>query len=103
LTFQPACELRAGQSPAGLPDSLVLSVIFFRACCSELDCGYVGVLPYGLQFARSRVWARELLGAPAGSSNRFKNDRWSLGPLNLTIDFAEDEQSIALVTVWLPW
>ena len=103
ITFQPSKELRDGLAPGQSSECLVLSVIFFRAYRSPLDSGYVGVLPYGLQFTHSRTAAGALLGAPAGSSGRYKNDRWALGSLNLTIDFAEDEQSIALVTVWLPW
>jgi len=34
---------------------------------------------------------------------KYKNDRWNWDPLYLTLDFADGEQSIQLVTVGLPW
>ena len=103
FTFQPASELRDGGSLADSPERLVLSVIFFRADYSDTGSTYSGRLPHELQFTNTRAQARALLGAPSGSSDRYKNDRWQFGSRSLTIDFADDEQSIKLVTAWLPW
>ena len=103
ITFTPAQALRDGHALGVPPNCLVASDLFFHPAGFENYSAYRGVLPYGLNFALSRTAARALLGSPSASSSRGKNDRWDRGPFYLTLDFANDEQSIQQVTLGLPW
>jgi hypothetical protein len=103
VCFKPAEQLRDGAT-LGVPiDGLVLTVIFFHAEGHEDYRAYTGALPRGLGFAQSRSAVHESLGAPSGSSTRHKNDRWDFDWYFLTVDFDDDERSIRLVTLGLPW
>lgn len=103
MTFMPAKRLRDGEALGVPPDALLAAVIFFYSEGLYGHRGFASALPHGLEFAMSRPAVHALLGAPAGSSAKYKNDRWNWDARFLTLDFNDDEQSIKLVTVGLPW
>ena len=103
ITFKPASKLRDGLRLAASADQLLLAVIFFHAEGFEGYRGYSGTLPRGLCFDHSRAAVRAALGAPAGTGTGHNNDRWDTENFYMTLDFADDERSIRLVTVGLHW
>lgn len=103
MTFLPAGHLRDGDSLGVPPATLVMAGIFFYSEGLYGHRGFAGALPHGLAFSMSRPAVHALLGAPSGSSAKYKNDRWNWDTRFLTLDFNEDPQTIKLVTVGLPW
>lgn len=81
----------------------VLACVFFHAAGHEGYRGFARALPLGLSFSDSRTRARQLLGAPFWSGTRYRSDRWNLEQRYLCLDYADDETSIELLTVGLPW
>lgn len=103
IVFLFAERLR-DESTLGVPATcLVTAGVFFHTDFFPGYRAYAGDLPYGLAFAQSRAVVRALLGEPKASSLKHKNDRWDFGAVYLTVDFKDDEQTIKLVTVGLPW
>jgi hypothetical protein len=87
----------------GHEEEQVLACVFFHAPGHEGHRGFARALPYGLSFGDSRARARQTLGAPFWSGSRHKGDRWNFERRYLCLDYAEDEASIRLLTVGLPW
>ena len=99
LKFQAAAG-HASQPEPSTADGMVLVAAFFYPDGTDEYQGSTE-LPYDLKFDQSRVAVRQLLGLPSASSSHYKNDRWELGPLYLTLDFSDDESRIQQVCVGL--
>jgi hypothetical protein len=102
LRFCRGHEL-AESTGLGTEPEQVLACVFFHAQGHEGHQGFAGALPLGLCFSDSRSRARQVLGDPFWSGTRYTSDRWNLQRCYLCLDYPEDEASIQLVTMGLPW
>ncbi len=77
--------------------ALALTTVFFYSA-SKVESRAFSDLPAGLEFKSTRGEVRALLGQPEWSSPVVNNDRWAFPQYTVTIDFAENESSIVVVT-----
>jgi hypothetical protein len=89
-------------APVSGVSRVVLSDIFFRGIVFSGGPPFSGKLPRGIEFSDSRAGVRKILGEPTWTA-MLPNDRWEYGDHYMTLEFAEDEQTIYMVTCGRIW